>query len=148
MKCLFCFLALAISFAVHANDEYLIATVLRFNAPDVMMVDIPSFPDVTGKDMGVRILGIDVPSFKGKCQAEVHLAVQANIFIKSIIKPPQAVLLKDIQRGHYFMYHAEVYINGSSLGDELVKRGLAKRIPTGKFGPKLPHIDWCEKDFK
>ncbi|WP_318505309.1 thermonuclease family protein [Photobacterium leiognathi] len=146
MKYLMYALILLSSFNSFAsNDEIFIATVLKFPEPDILKVDIPTFPDITGRDVYVRMLGVDAPSINGACDEEKLLAMKALTYINSRLKTiPTRIALTNMRRGNYFLYHAEVLVNGSSLGEELVIQGYAKRIEDHKQGKRVKRINWCK----
>lgn len=146
MKYLMYALILLSSFNSFASDdEIFTATVLKFEHPNILKVDIPSFPDVTGRGVYVTLLGFDSPSIHGECDEEKLLAMKALIYINSRLKKiPARIALTNMRRGKYFVYHADVLIDGSSLGEELFILGYAKRIAKHQLGKTIKRIDWCD----
>jgi endonuclease YncB( thermonuclease family) len=88
---------------------------------DTFYVDINQYPPVIGKHMPIRIADIDTPEIgqPGAQEAKQYTAMRLEEGAK--------VVLKGIRRGKYFRLVAEVYVDGSSLGNELVQKGLAKQ---------------------
>ncbi|PSV56520.1 thermonuclease family protein [Photobacterium sp. GB-3] len=128
-----------------SNDDTFIATILKIQEPDILKVDIPTFPDITGRNVYVRMLGVDAPSINGVCDEEKLLAMKALTYINSRLKTiPTRIALTNMWRGNNFIYHADVLVNGSSLGEELVIQGYAKRIDLHKQGKRVQRVDWCK----
>lgn len=110
---------------------------------DTLTVQIPHIPDVFGKDLSIRISGIDTPEMKSTCatkeerERERLLATKARDVVLNMVASGDRVTLKGLDRDKYFRLIAEVYIDGRSIGEELISLGLA--VPyTG--GTK---IGWC-----
>jgi endonuclease YncB( thermonuclease family) len=53
------------------------------------------------------------------------------------LRATKSIVLKNIKRGKYFRLIADVYIDGVSLGEQLIKHGHAVEY-SGKAKP-----DWC-----
>lgn len=92
---------------------------------DTFRADISGFPDLIGKNMPVRINGIDTPEIRGKCPSEKKLAIEAKEYTALLLNNGQVIELKNIQRGKYFRLVADVYIDGKNLSHLLLARGLA-----------------------
>lgn len=110
---------------------------------DTLTVQIPYIPDVFGKDLSIRISGIDTPEMKSTCvtkeerERERLLATKARDIVLNMVASGDRVTLMGLDRDKYFRLIAEVYIDGKSIGEELISLGLA--VPyTG--GTK---ISWC-----
>lgn len=102
-----------------------VLTRVRQIAPDfTLLCDIRDFPPIVGLNMPVRIRGLESPQTLP--DPDLHS------FLKQLMTnqndPNQAVLLKNIERGESFCFIADIYVNGSDLGDHLVREGLVKRI--------------------
>ena len=75
--------------------------------------------------MSIRINGIDTPELRGKCEKEKQLARLAKQFTVERLRAANSVVLKNIKRGKYFRLIADVYVDGVSLGEQLIKQGHA-----------------------
>ena len=95
---------------------------------DTFAVDINEFPAIVGKDISIRIYGIDTPEMKSGNKA----ALEAKKFVEYRLSRAKKIILRNIRRGKYFRIVAEVYLDGESLGDMLLKAGLAKRYYGGE----------------
>jgi len=105
---------------------------------DTFRVNIDSLPPIVGKNIPVRLEGVDTPEINGKCQYEKDLALKARDFVRSKLINAAEIKLKDLQRGKYFRIVAKVYIDGVSLEGELLQNGLAYQYKGGKKS------SWCK----
>lgn len=104
---------------------------------DTITVNIPDVHPIIGKEITIRVNGIDTPEMKGLCQNEKDKAVQAKLFVEKFCKSGK-IVLKNINRDKYFRILADVYVNDMKLSNELIKQGLAVPYDGGiKSG-------WCE----
>lgn len=106
---------------------------------DTFRVNISSYPDVIGKNMPIRLSGIDTPEIRGKCEKEKKLAFKAREITVQTLRSSKKIELKNIQRGKYFRLIADVYVDDKSLSDILIQNKLA--VPY--FGG-TKNKNWCE----
>jgi endonuclease YncB( thermonuclease family) len=107
---------------------------------DTVLIYIPGYPSVFS-DMAVRIKGIDTPELRGETPCEKERAIEARDFLSSLISKAKMVEIEHVERDKYFRLLADIYADGVSVADELIKKKLA--VPY--FGEKkLPH-NWCQK---
>ena len=128
-----------ISFSASAT-EYGNATVSEVRTifdGDSFRADINDWPDIISKSVPIRILGIDTPEMRGKCQEEKLLARAAKQHSVELLRSGKVIELTNIQRGKYFRILANVIIDGESLGNSLLSNGLARLYDGGKRGT------WC-----
>ena len=97
------------------------------------------YPDLFAKKLGVRINGIDTPEIRGKCPKEKALAIEARDLVQMMIDHSSKVDLLNAKRGKYFRIVADVEIDGRSVSEFLLEKGLAVRYDGGT---KVK--DWCE----
>jgi len=119
------------------KDTITVSEVRTIIDGDSFKVNIDHWPAIIGKSITVRIADIDTPELRGKCQKEKDLARKAKQFSVEKLRNAKAVELKDIKRGKYFRIVANVYIDGVSLGGELLKQGLAV------IYSKKSKMNWC-----
>lgn len=105
---------------------------------DTFRVNISSWPAIIGKRVPVRVLGIDAPEIRGKCESEKKIARQAKQFTVAMLRKGKQIILQDIQRGKYFRILANVSIDGVDLGKQLIQAGLARPYDGGR------RQGWCE----
>lgn len=106
---------------------------------DTLTVDIPGVPDIFGKNISVRVYGIDTPEMKGKCDKEKQLARESQLLVEKLLTDSNKVVIKNAQRDKYFRILGEVYADGINISDVLIEQGLA--VPY--FGDTKTK-NWCE----
>lgn len=99
---------------------------------DTFRCNIAGWPSIIGYRIGVRINGIDTPEMRDKRPAIRELASQAKMFAVGKLRTAKRIELRNIKRGKYFRIVADVYVDGESLADMLIKAGLAKPYDGGK----------------
>ena len=140
MKKLF-LIALCIGvFSVQAAPEYgtvLVSRVISVYDGDTFRVDIDSLPPIVGKNIPIRLNGVDTPEIQGKCQYEKDLALKARDFVRKKLANAKEIKLTKLQRGKYFRVVADVMIDGVSLEQELLDNELAYKYTGGMKS------SWC-----
>jgi len=107
---------------------------------DTLRVNIPSYPPIIGKNISIRISGVDTPEIRGKCEQEKRLAEIAKKFVMNALSGAEKVELRNIQRGKYFRIVADVYVDGVNLGDSLIRNGFAVSYGGGRKKYSLVRI--------
>ena len=120
-----------------AYEDVKISKVISVYDGDTIRVDIGSFPDIIGKNIRIRLKGIDAPEIKGKCQKEIDLAIMARDYLRNAINQSSQIELRNIQRGKYFRIVGELYVNGENMSNNLIRRKLAYHYNGGK------KRSWC-----
>ena len=126
--------------ATHAAPVYGMATVsnvISVYDGDTFRVNIDSLPPIVGKNIAIRLEGVDTTEIKGRCQYEKDLAIEARDFVRKKLFNAKEIKLNDLQRGKYFRVVAKVFIDGVSLEKELLDKGLAYKYQGGKKS------SWC-----
>ena len=132
-----CFLGV---FSVQAAPEYgtaIVSKVISVYYGDTFRVNIDSLPPIVGKNIPIRLNGVDTPEIQGKCQYEKDLALKARDFVRNKLANAKEVKLTKLQRGKYFRVVADVMIDGVSLEQELLDNELAYKYTGGKKS------SWC-----
>ena len=141
MNKLLLLLALCLSiFSSHAAPEYgtvIVSKVISVYDGDTFRVNIDSLPPIVGKNIPIRLNGVDTPEIQGKCQYEKDLALKARDFVRNKLANAKEVKLTKLQRGKYFRVVADVMIDGVSLERELLENELAYKYTGGKKS------SWC-----
>jgi len=96
-------------------------------------------PGVIGHHIPIRVNGIDTPELRGKCQAEKDLARLAKQTTVESLRAARVIELKNIKRGKYFRVIADVFVDGKSLAERLIKNKQAVSYDGGT------KISWCKK---
>jgi len=127
-------------FSVQAAPEYATVTVSKVISVydgDTFRVDIDSLPPIVGKNIPIRLNGVDTPEIQGKCQYEKDLALKARDFVRNKLANAKEIKLTKLQRGKYFRVVADVILDGVSLEKELLENELAYKYSGGKKS------SWC-----
>ena len=105
---------------------------------DTFRVNIDSLPPIVGKNIAIRVNGVDTPEIRGKCQNEKNLALKARDFVRAKLANAKEIKLTNLQRGKYFRVVANVLVDGVSLEQELLDNQLAYEYSGGK------KLSWCK----
>jgi len=112
-------------------DAIIINEVTSIYDADTFRVDIDKWPSIIGEHIPVRVLGIDAPEIRGKCEQEKLKARSAKQFTVEHLRNAKVIELRNIQRGKYFRLLADVYVDNKSLSDLLIKSGHAREYDGG-----------------
>lgn len=142
MKCPLLFLILLIFpiFSHAAPKTYgnvVIDEITSIYDGDTFRANINGWPAVVGQRVPIRVMGIDTPELRAKCDSEKKLARAAKQFTVAKLRAAQRIELRDIQRGKYFRLLAYVFVDGVSLGKMLIDQRLAVAYDGGT------KKDWC-----
>ena len=137
IKIIFFFLNSLLISSTFAYENVKISKVISIYDGDTLRVNIDSFPDIIGKNIRIRLKGIDAPEIKGKCQKEIDLAIMARDYLRNAINQSSQIELRNIQRGKYFRIVGELYVNGENMSNNLIRRKLAYHYNGGK------KRSWC-----
>ena len=133
----FLILSLFIIYPAYAQETVTVTRVINVYDGDTFRVDIDELSDIVGKNIAIRVLGIDTPEIKGKCQRENKLAIRARDFTRAFLKNNSKIKLSNLKRDKYFRLLADVYVDEESLALALLKNCLAVKY-TGKR-----KSSWC-----
>jgi len=130
----FVLLLLAISLFTQAKPQYGTVTVSKV----ISVYDGDTLPPIVGKNIPIRVNGVDTPEIRGKCQYEKNLAAKARDFVRAKLSNAKEIKLTNLQRGKYFRVVANVLVDGVSLEQELLDNKLAYEYYGGK------KLSWCK----
>jgi len=131
------FLFLFFTFTAHSQENVSVTRIISVYDGDTFRVDIDELSDIVGKNIAIRILGIDTPEIKGQCDKEKQLAIKARDFTRHYLKNASSIQLINLKRDKYFRLLADVYIDGKSLAVALLANNLAVRYSGNKKS------NWC-----
>ena len=123
----------------HTESTFRCAEYVKNYDGDTLTFNIPNIHPLVGKNISVRIRGLDTPEIKGKTKCEKQKAIEAKKQVSEMLKKAKNIELRHIKRGKYFRIVADVIVNGKSIKDELIKLKLAYPYD-GKTKKK---INWC-----
>ena len=134
------FILCLLSFSIHAKDygNVTVSEVTSIYDADTFRVNIEGYPPIAGERIPVRILGVDAPELRGKCESEKIKAREAKQFTVLALRSAKTIELINMQRGKYFRILADVYIDGKNLADSLIKSGHARVYDGGQ------RLGWCD----
>ena len=106
---------------------------------DTCYVSAPALPGKLSK-MSVRVLGIDTPEIKGKCEKEKELALIGRQTANQLFRAADKIEFKDLKWDKYGgRVLSNVYLDGKLYSDILIEKGLARPYDGGaKKG-------WCDE---
>jgi endonuclease YncB( thermonuclease family) len=104
---------------------------------DTFRANIAGWPDIVGHHVSIRVNGVDAPEIRGKCESEKIGARIAKKVTVELLRNAKVIELRNIKRGKYFRIIADVYVDGQSLADILIKKKLAVPYEGGK------RQSWC-----
>ncbi len=122
------------SYSAQAAPQYgtvIVSKVISVYDGDTFRVNIASLPPIVGKNIPIRVNGVDTPEIQGKCQYEKNLALEARDFVRGKLANAKEIKLTNLQRGKYFRVVANVLVDGVSLERELLDNKLAYRYSGG-----------------
>jgi micrococcal nuclease len=126
--------------SAQAAPEYgtvIVSKVISVYDGDTFRVDIDSLPPIVGKNIPIRLNGVDTPEIQGKCQYEKDLALKARDFVRNKLANAKEIKLTNLQRGKYFRVVANVLLDGVSLEQDLLENKLAYKYSGGSKS------SWC-----
>lgn len=133
--------------AFSANPDISIApgNVVNVHDGDTITINLPGLPDLFGKNIGIRINGIDTPELVSACAtavdrtAEKAKAIIARNELASMVAAAKVITLVNPERDKYFRIVTVVMLDGVSAGQTLIDKGLADPYDGGlKRG-------WCRR---
>ena len=93
---------------------------------DTFKIDLPHLHPLFGKEIAIRLFGVDTPEMKGTSDKVKALAKEAQQLTEKALTEANIIELRNPQRGKYFRIISEVWIDGESLANMLKAKGLAK----------------------
>jgi len=105
--------------------DVVISEVISIHDGDTFTVNINDWPPIVGNKILVRVSDIDTPEITDHRKNIKDMSIKAKNFTSNMLKNGKNIELKNIKRDKYFRLNAEVYIDGHSLGEELINKKLA-----------------------
>lgn len=126
------FLIQAVLMAVDYKEEIKDFTVVKVRDGDTFIIDIPNIPDVFGKNIAVRIRGIDTPELNDKREEIKTIAIKAKEELEKLLLNSKNITLYNLGRDKYFRLLASVKVGNIDVAEYMIKKGLAKSYDGGK----------------
>lgn len=124
----------------HTSNTFKCVKYIKNYDGDTLTVDIPNTHPFFGKNVKVRVLGLDTPEVKTDDKCEKDAARIARRLVENLLKRAQRIDLTEIDRDKYFRVLANVIVDGRNLKDILIKENLAYEY----HGGKKKKINWCD----
>ena len=132
-KILLClFVLFCYSYSAEYYDTITNFTIIKVRDGDTFVINIENVPDVFGKEIAVRIRGIDTPELNDKREEIKSIAIKAKEELEKLLTLGEKVILYNLGRDKYFRLLASVKVDNVDVADYLIKRGLAKEYDGGK----------------
>lgn len=127
----------------HTIDSFKCIDVVSVYDGDTIKVNIEGIHRYFGEKIGVRVSNIDSAEKWGKAPCEREMAELARRYVVhriSLAQDISRIELRKAKRDKYFRINAELWVNGRSIGNALVKNNLAVAYDGGT----KEEVDWCE----
>lgn len=124
----------------HDDSTFRCVKIVKNYDGDTLTANIPNVPALFGKNISIRVFGIDTPEVKTKNSCEKEAGRIARNLVANTLKNAKNVELHNVQRDKYFRILADVIVDGHSLKDVLLKNNLAYEYDGGT----KKHPDWCK----
>lgn len=131
--------ALLESSCQHDDDTFRCVKYIKNYDGDTIAFNIPNVHPLIGKNISIRLSGIDTPEIKSKNLCEKKMAKVAKKHVSEFMKKARSIELYKVKRGKYFRIVADVIVDGKSLKNELVNLKLAYPYR----GDTKREINWC-----
>jgi len=116
-----------------------ISEVISIYDGDTFKATIADWHPLIGERISIRVNGVDTPEMRGKCDQEKVLARKAKQHTVAMLRAGKLIALENMQRGKYFRIVADVYVDGESLSESLIRSGLGVT-----YHGKTKAKNWCE----
>ena len=113
--------------------------VLSVTDGQTFQVDINQWQSVVGRNIEVRLRGVETPAIDGECEQESALAVDARNFVHKLLMGAETIVLRDIDRDQgAFRLVADVTVDGIELGAAVLEAELGRPSDDAK------EQVWCD----
>lgn len=109
---------------------------------DTIKVNLKNVPEIFGKNLSIRLIGIDAPELKTKNTCERDKSIKVKNFVKAQISKAKNLKLKNCIRDKYFRLVCHVLLDDKN---DLSKILLEKKFVIPYDGGTKTKVDWCKK---
>lgn len=125
----------------HPDDGFSCVRYVKNYDGDTITFDIPSVHPLLGDEIMIRVKGIDTAEKRTKDDCEKRVALHTQKVVQDLLENAKRIDLNNSERGKYFRVLADVYVDGQSVAEFLIKQNLAVRY----HGGTKPDVDWCSR---
>jgi len=125
----------------HDENAFRCVKYIKNYDADTITFVIPNIHPLLGKNISIRVMGLDTPELRTKDKCEKSLGYIAKSIVTKIFQKAKRIDLINIKRGKYFRIVADVIVDGKSLTTTLLNKRLAYRYDGGT----KKKINWCEQ---
>jgi micrococcal nuclease len=135
---LFFFLLITTNESESHENQLRVSRIVKVYDGDTVYVDIDGLPPVFGKNIGVRIPGIDTPEMKislsitgekRKCLKE--MGKEAKRYLYVFLTSGADLYLVEPKRDKYFRLNADILVNGKSAKEYMLASPYARPYDGG-----------------
>ncbi len=123
----------------HSENAFRCVEYVRNYDGDTITFNIKGVHPIIGKNISLRVLGVDTPEIKGKSSCEKQKAKEAQAFVEKILRTAKQIELVNVQKDKYFRLLGDVHADGKSLREMLIGQGLAYKYDGGAKAQS----NWC-----
>jgi micrococcal nuclease len=123
----------------HDSHSFRCVKYVRNYDADTVTFNIPNAHPLLGKNISVRVMGVDTPEMKTKNSCEKEKARIAKKIVSSLMSKAKRIDLTNVKRDKYFRILADIEIDGVSLSHYLLKNNLAYPY----YGGTKRTLNWC-----
>lgn len=117
------------------------AELVRVVDGDTIIVSLKGMCPLLGEEIGIRIRGVDTPELRSSDHRVRTLAIQAKQLVSEIMDSAKVIELRGLERGKFFRFVADVYVDGLNVATALAEQGLALPYDGGKRPDGSRHIN-------
>ena len=110
---------------VGTDNSFLCVKVVYVVDGDTFKVDINGVHPLIGKNMLIRILGVDAPEIHSRRSCESKAGNDSKEFLKNILMNAKRIDLQNVQKDKYFRFDARVVADGVDVGAALLSQKKA-----------------------
>lgn len=108
---------------------------------DTIKVNLKNVPDIFGKNLSIRLMGIDAPELKSNDKCEKEQSIKVKNFVKNKIVKAKNLKLKNCIRDKYFRLVCNVLLDEKN---DLSKILLKNKLVTPYDGGTKAKVNWCK----
>lgn len=113
------------------DTSFMCVKFLRAHDGDTISVNIAGTHPLFGKNISIRVRGIDTPEMNSAIKCQKVKAMAAKVGLEAIVNGAKQIDLVNVGRDKYFRILATVRVDGKDLGQLLLAQKLAQPYDGG-----------------